>query len=351
MTLLPDIRSFLQEQLGDPSNTDLSVRNIEVFKQGAGLMARDFTTPYSQHLNVGLQRELASDMVLSVDFAYKHHIHQNMGNIDFNRWSSVSGPVIRECAGLELLDLMAQCSTGPIGVQVSGGRSKYRGLLMSVDKRFSRGFQFLASYALSSATGLNGVVNSDDWFESYGPLPNDRRHLLTVSGIVDLPWKLRFSFISTVSSRPPFTAQLFGLDLNGDGTSNDVLPGTKWNELNRGLNEAELMRIVDEFNRNLAGGRTPTGQLVPPVNLPAQLQFGDTLYSQDLRLSRTFSFTERYRLVVLGEVFNLFNVGNFSGFNFNLLEPQSFGQPTKRITQVFGSGGPRAFQLGARFNF
>ena len=47
LQILPDIRSFLEEQLGDPSNTDLSVRNVEIFKQGAGIIARDFTTPYS----------------------------------------------------------------------------------------------------------------------------------------------------------------------------------------------------------------------------------------------------------------------------------------------------------------
>ena len=175
--------------------------------------------------------------------------------------------------------------------------------------------------------------------------------MFTATGIVDFPWRFRFSFISTVSSRPPFTAQMSGLDLNGDGTINDVLPGTEWNELNRGVDEAEIVGIVDEFNRNLAGGQTPTGQVIRPVTLPAQFQCGDTLYSQDLRLTRTFPLTERFTLLVLGEVFNVFNVANLSGYNFNLLEPQSFGQPARRITQVFGSGGPRAFQIGARFSF
>ena len=58
-------------------------------------------------------------------------------------------------------------------------------------------------------------------------------------------------------------------------------------------------------------------------------------------------------------MFNVFNIANLSGYSFNLDSavpagrPQtySFGQPTQRITQVFGSGGPRALQLGARFSF
>ncbi len=59
---------------------------------------------------------------------------------------------------------------------------------------------------------------------------------------------------------------------------------------------------------------------------------------------------ERWRLTLLGEAFNLFNIANLSGRSGDLLSP-GFGQPTSRVTQVFGSGGPRAFQLGARVSF
>ena len=54
---------------------------------------------------------------------------------------------------------------------------------------------------------------------------------------------------------------------------------------------------------------------------------------------------------MLGEVFNLFNTANLIGYNGNLLNPAMFGQPNARFTQIFGSGGPRAFQLGARASF
>jgi hypothetical protein len=56
-------------------------------------------------------------------------------------------------------------------------------------------------------------------------------------------------------------------------------------------------------------------------------------------------------LSLIGEVFNLYNAANLSGYSGDLTNPASFGQPTSRFTQVFGSGGPRAFQLGARINF
>jgi hypothetical protein len=50
-------------------------------------------------------------------------------------------------------------------------------------------------------------------------------------------------------------------------------------------------------------------------------------------------------------VFNLFNTANLMGYSGNLLSPALFGQPGGRFTQVFGSGGPRAFQFGARASF
>jgi hypothetical protein len=259
--------------------------------------------------------------------------------------------VIRPCQGLELLNPSAQCSSGPIAVQVSGGLATYRGLMVRLDKGWARGFQFRSSYALSDHKGFNGVINNDDWFESYGPRESDRRHVFTLSGIADLPWGLRLSGVSKILSGPPFRAQLFGLDLNGDGTINDLLPGTGWNELNRSLGKDDLRGLVDKFNMTFAGQRTPTGQLISPVTAPSRFDLGDTAFSQDFRLARIFKFSERYELNVFGEVFNLFNVANLDGYGVNLADPAAFGQPNRRVNQVFGSGGPRAFQLGARFSF
>jgi hypothetical protein len=58
-------------------------------------------------------------------------------------------------------------------------------------------------------------------------------------------------------------------------------------------------------------------------------------------------------------MFNGLNIANLGGYSGTIDtvapagSPQgfAFGQPTNRTTQVFGSGGPRAVQIGARFQF
>jgi len=57
------------------------------------------------------------------------------------------------------------------------------------------------------------------------------------------------------------------------------------------------------------------------------------------------------KVTLLLEAFNVYNAANLSGFAGDLTSPGTFGQPVSRATQVFGSGGPRSIQLGARFAF
>jgi hypothetical protein len=68
-------------------------------------------------------------------------------------------------------------------------------------------------------------------------------------------------------------------------------------------------------------------------------------------LGKIIRLRERYEMNVFAEAFNLLNIANLTGHSTDLLQSSAFGQPASRATQVFGSGGPRAFQLGARFSF
>jgi hypothetical protein len=71
--------------------------------------------------------------------------------------------------------------------------------------------------------------------------------------------------------------------------------------------------------------------------------------SYDARLSKLFKYRERLSMELIGEVFNMFNISNFTSYNGLLND--SFGQPTAKAGQAFGFGGPRAFQFAARFKF
>jgi len=363
LTVLPGIRADLLRQL-NPDNRDFTFRNIDLDKSGVNANLSDpfYQAPYALHFNLGVQRELARDLVLTADFAWRRFLHTFLLGIDYNRFNRrPQGPVIPACTAAQRNDLTAACSSGTITFDTTSGIAEYKGLLVRVEKRFSGRTQFLASYALGSYQGTNGPsgpgnqapgFNYDNWFENYGPLPSDLRHILNLSGLVDLPWRFQVSFSVSAYSRAPFSAFVSGIDFNGDGTTNDLLPGTSVNQFNRGRGRDDLAQLVERYNREFAGKQTAGGQIAPPLTLPSSFAFNDRFFTQDLRLGRTFPIgRERVRLVLFGEVFNLLNTANLVDYSGNIANPAEFGQAGARFTQVFGSGGPRAFQLGARVSF
>jgi hypothetical protein len=122
------------------------------------------------------------------------------------------------------------------------------------------------------------------------------------------------------------------------------------NAFNRGMGRADLERLVAQFNATYALTRDALGRVIPRLTLPANYGLGDNFHALDLRLSRSILFRERWRLQLIGEVFNVYNKANLSNYSGDLTSA-AFGQPTTRATQVFGSGGPRAFQLAMRVSF
>jgi len=235
---------------------------------------------------------------------------------------------------------------------------------LRADKRFSHGFQILGSYAWSSNIGTPGTglvnpttggttgpgLNLDNWHQTPAPLITDYTHVVNVSAVAKLPWRFDLGLNFSYSNAPPFSPIVGGIDFNGDGTTGDLLPGTTAGAFNRGLGRTDLVRLVDQFNQTYALTLDPRGRTVPRIALPASYSFDHGFQALDLRLSRTFVFRERWRLSLIGEVFNLNNAANLSGYSSDLTSP-AFGQPTARFTQLFGSGGPRAFQLAMRMSF
>ena len=352
LAILPAIRAAQSQSL---ANADPTVQQIQITKQaGAAIFPTHVQNPSAVHVNAGVQRELVRGLVVSADIVYRRFVNvpQNGGSFDVNHFNGVLGPAIRRCEAAEQTDPAASCSRGAINVYVAPYRFTYRGLLLRADKRFNRGWQLLGSYALSRNSGTNAGSGFDleNWLLNTGPSSNDVTHVLNIAGVAQLPWRFDLGLNYSYSSAPPFTAFLGGIDLNGDGTppaagsAGDLLPGTTVNAFNRGLGRADLERLVADFNRSYAG------RGVPALTLPAGYSFGDDFHALDLRLSRSLAVGPRLRVSLIGEVFNVFNASNLSGYSGDLTTA-GFGQPTSRVTQAFGSGGPRAFQIAARVSY
>jgi hypothetical protein len=341
------------------------LRSLQITKQIPGIIfPADVPSWSAQHVNVGLQRELARDFVLGADFVFRHFIHGGLGpnGLDLNHFLSAR-PVIPKCVGAQQSDPRALCSTGAINVWQSTSNQTYKGLLVRADKRFSHRFQMLGSYAWSSNVGTPGSgannptaafaptgLDLNHWHQPSRPIITDYTHIVNVAGVVQLPRRFDLGLNFSYSSPPPFSPVVGGIDFNGDGTVNDLLPGTVLGQFNRGLGRADLARLVDQFNQTFARTTDPLGRVIPAIKLPATYSLDHGFQALDLRLSRTFVFRERWRLSLIGEGFNLYNAANLSGYSTDLISP-AFGQPSARFTQLFGSGGPRAFQLAMKASF
>src|SRR5262249_335079 len=160
------------------------------------------------------------------------------------------------------------------------------------------------SYSGTNGTATGAGFNNNDWFANDGPLPTDERHILNVSGIVALPWHLRMSLNASAASAPPFSVYVGGLDFNGDGTINDLLPGTTVNAFGRNLTKADLVALVAAYNQQYAGQRTAGGQLAKALTLPETFAFNDDFFTVDMRINRALSFSRRHsQLELIAEVF------------------------------------------------
>jgi len=389
---LPTLRAQAQALLGNGTNN--AVRGIEAVKttgeQGfGGLFDANLVIPYAANASIGVQRELARNLVVQADLVMRRSVKfgglHNEFIVDRNRYnraaitqllpngrgSTAPNPVIPLCVGAQALNPQAQCSTGPIAVSQNGSNYRYTGLHVKVEKRFSNRYMFAATYALSKFTGFNGlgngVYNLDNFYEADDYQGSDRRHRFGFTFVTQVPeykgdskvlrglansWQV--SVINGMVSKPPLSLFISGVDLNGDGTNGLILPGATFRSFGRKFDKNDVRRLVNEYNANLStavtGKRTLRDQVIPTITLPSDFDSGDTFISQDLRLTRIIHISEKVQLQVIGEGFNIFNISNLSGYSGTLNGP-NFGIASTRVGGVFGTGGPRAFQIAARLQF
>jgi len=248
-------------------------------------------TPYAHHVSAGVEREIGPDVALSAHVVYARGFDQ-LGTIDYN-------PVTNPATGGRPHDVNGIPGTSASVLQyTSWGETWYRGLALSLRRRFAGRYQFLASYTLSKAEDTSADYQSffipqDNGFgrdpanpnglpvgfrpeSEKGPSLQDQRHRFVFSGTFVLPWDVTVSSIVTLASGRPYNI-LAGADLNGDGNGGATPP--------------------DRPRANPADASTAIGRNAGV--LPNQ-------YSVDLRVARRLPLG-RAKLDLMFEAFNLFN--------------------------------------------
>jgi hypothetical protein len=230
---------------------------------------------------------------------------------------------------------------------------------LTLQKRYSHGFTVLANYTWSKAVditsygSIEGNTTGPDPFNfnnNRGLSDFDARHRLVVSGIWELPKLTRWSpvartvlggwqtnFIFAAQTGAPFTVSS-GVDnaLTNVGTNFADLTGVDW-RLPDGRPRGD--QIDQSFNRAAfrvnAIGTIGTGrrnQLTSPGG-----------WNTDSSVFKTFNATEKIKLQLRGEFFNLFNHTRLGVPNGTVTSPQ-FG----RITSAYD---PRIVQVAAKMIF
>ena len=312
-------------------------------------------TPYAHQAAVGVDRALTDDLALNANVVYVRGYEQ-VGTIDYN-------PVLpsRLGAGRRPNDL--PCSANPSAPCVGGGipgtsasvlqyssfgETEYKGLTVSLNKRFRNRYQFLVSYTLSKAednstdfqsnfipqnngfgrdpgdkTGVPLGFNPD---AELGPATHDQRHRFVMSGVQQLPWDLFVSAILTATSGRPFTP-LAGADLNVDGNGGAFPP--------------------DRARTNPADEATSVGR---------NSETTEGYLGLDLRVSKRFRFGQRGSIEAILDVFNLFNRVNFfentNQSSFTIFGAGAFpGSPLPTYGRYTETLPPRQVQLAAKISF
>jgi hypothetical protein len=292
--------------------------------------------PRSIQTAIGYSRQFAATMFWGLD--YVHNEGRGWLGYDLNPGLRVSTSRTGQIVRTDLLGLAQQLGIPPFANAVISrydysGRTRYDGLSVQLERRFSGFWGARASYTLGYARGNNSgapaAVNNFQLLAernldlNYGPLDTDRRHNLTLNGRIEVPGikGLSVSSLFRFMSGRPLTIIDSTTDADRNGVLFDPLPAGTYSGTGQ-----NAITVENEGGRNGA--------------------YGPDYAQLDLRMGYRLRIRGVRTLDVFAEVFNLLD-------RANLTNPSGDRRlPTFLIVNGLVAGGfPRQLQLGARLGF
>jgi hypothetical protein len=214
----------------------------------------------------------------------------------------------------------------------SDASDNYSSLQVVADKRFSKGYQFRAHYTWSEARGYDGDYYAIDPKLNYGVTNPDRKHVVVLTGLVELPFGRGKSLLggaTRVADRI-----VGGWSLSGTMTWESGLP------FSPSYSSCGVDRDTGPCRPNLVGALHITGSrngyftttggmplqlngtpgdTIGPWQRPAAVTFGSAgrnslrgpgFFQSDLSVTKSIPLEESVSLQFRADIFNLFNKVN-----------------------------------------
>lgn len=296
--------------------------------------APNFQVPRILQWSFGIERQLKPSMMLDVSYVGTRGIDLMTNGYDYNQ--APPGPGAPD-PRRPLYSLNPNVTS--INWHDNCCGSDYNSLQVSVNKRFSHGLQFGASYTyasfLTNAPNINGggvtIQNARCFSCAWGPALSDYTNVLTFNHVYELPFGPDRRFLSH-----GIGADILGnWNLNGIWTFDSgpkFTPTLSTNVSNATFNINEHQRPNAIANGNLPGGQRSINHWfnTSAFVAPAQYTFGNAgtgiltgpgYFDADLALIRHFRINERFGLNYRLEMFNAFNRANFNNPNSDIGTP------------------------------
>ncbi|HEX9000385.1 MAG TPA: TonB-dependent receptor [Blastocatellia bacterium] len=299
----------------------------------------DFANLYSFNQNLQIEQELWRDFSITAGY-----VHVRGNRIPVVRRTNLPPITGRLADGRAIFGTGARPNTdfNNIDITESVGQSEYNAGSLTLNKRFSHGYQLSASYTLAHGIDDAPEINIIDSTEFPSDPTNRRRD--RGNSLADQ----RHTFIASAVINPQFKL------------SNPVA-----NAIFNGNQLGIIARANTGFRVNVRGNRDLNGDGVATNDRPLfggrNTQTTGNVRQVDLRYSRFIPIHEAMRFEIIGEFTNLFNILNISGVNAVVpvnadgslatsTAPNILTATNKR--QIATGGFPqRIFQLGFKFHF
>ncbi len=355
-------------------------------------MPRDTKPTYMSQWNATYQRQFKGDWLATVSYLGNKTTHLWVGseiNYAVYQPGVLTQPSTQARRVLSLLSPTKGANYASINQADEGANGHYNALLLSVQHRFGHGFTLLTNYTISRCisdldfTGeLGGSPNSvpNNRGADRGPCGFDVHHVFNTSmvavagGFKGNPvvhaltrnWQLA-PIIRAVSGGP-FTVTT-GTDNSLAGLGNDrpdLIASTGYGTVIPCAPTTAAVQVPCLQNYLVKANFAPnpthvvTGGVI--TSTPRQGNLGRFTFrgpgalNVDMTLSRKFSITERYKMEVRFDAFNVINRANFNNPT-TALNSGSFGQITGLPGAPGGSlllpgvGDPRILQFAVKLAF